>query len=152
MVPPVYLIAVSAKADFFAKITPLSPSRAPKSLLKSRFYAAKLGAGVPMRDHFNVSTTLDAQIAEEADFFGDMKKEYKIVFNIFDHQGNSRKYTVIVNRRHLTSAGYGNFGDSKKAAIEFAKFIVKRRFNLNLPNENAAICRGKICRFVRLPE
>jgi len=99
---------------------------------------------------------MSAQVAEEADFTDDGHKEYKIVFNLIDKQGVARKYTVIVSRRHLISAGYGHagdiYGDSKKAAIEYAKVILKSRFTLRQPSENAAICRGKICRFVTIAD
>jgi hypothetical protein len=109
-----------------------------------------------MKDHFTVSSLLDARLAEEADFVDGGHKEYKVVFNIFARTGQNRKYTVIVSRRHLISAGYGHagdiYGDSKKAAVEYAKVVLKSRFTFRDPPENAAICRGKICRFVTLPE
>jgi hypothetical protein len=105
-----------------------------------------------MRNPITLSHTLDAVVSEEADFIDQGHKEYKVVFNITDHSGHARKYTVIVNRRHLTSSGYGGFGDSKKAAIQFATFVLRSRFNLKTPPENAAICRGKICEFVNIPD
>ena len=105
-----------------------------------------------MRDYVVLTPMLEAKVAEEADFIDNGHKEYKIVFNLIDHQGGKKKYTVIVNRRHLTSAGYGNYGDSKKAAIQYALFVLKKHFTLQSPPENAAICRGKICRYVTIAE
>lgn len=105
-----------------------------------------------MRDYVTLSTTLEAKVAEEADFLDEGHKEYKIVFNLIDRQGGKKKYTVIVNRRHLTSAGYGDYGDSKKAALQFALFVLKKRFTLSTPPENTAICRGKMCEYVTIAE
>lgn len=105
-----------------------------------------------MKDYVTLSSTLEAKVAEEVEFLDDDHKEYKIVFNLIDHQGGKKKYTVIVNRRHLTSAGYGDYGDSRKAAVQFALFVLKKRFTLHSPPENAAICRGKICEYVNIAD
>jgi len=104
-----------------------------------------------MKDSIALSTQLGVKVVREADFFDNDHKEYRIVFYIYDHQGNARNYTVIINRRHLTSASY-DIGDSKKAAMAFAVAVVKKRFTLASPPENAAICRGKICEFTTISE
>jgi hypothetical protein len=110
-----------------------------------------------MRGFFPVSTNLDAKVAEETDFSDHDHKEYKVVFEIYDRRtppGDSpRRYTVFITRGHLIKTiSYGDdyYEDSKKAAIAFAMVVLKQRFNFANPEENAAICQGKICQYTTI--
>lgn len=106
-----------------------------------------------MTEYFSLPHNLFASLAKPVDFLDGVRKQYRVVFDIYDRNDSGatpRRYAVFINKRHLVSSGFWFAEDSQRSAVEYAKEILKRRFTYASPGENAAFCKGKICEFMTI--